>query len=75
MTGPRDVVRVTPADMRVHVVAMNVDHAGADALVRMGRQTEHGDLYGHVPAGTVRHGERWRRGLRRLGVTARERML
>lgn len=71
----RDVVRVTPADMVVHVVAMNTTREIADRLVRLGRQRESTDLYGHVPAGTVCTGERWRRGLRRLGVIAAERML
>lgn len=71
----RDVVRVSPADMVTHLVAMNLDQDAAARLVFLGRQRNSNDLYGHVPHGTVRQGERWRKGLRRLGITARERLL
>lgn len=71
----RDVVRVSPVDMVVHLVAMNLPRKGAEAFVRLGRQRDSTDLYGHVPAGSVRNGERWRKGLRRLGVTVKLRMV
>lgn len=75
MTQRRDVVRVSPRDMVVHLVAANLKRDGAVAMVWIGRQRDSTDLYGHVPAGSVRNGERWRKGLRRLGITARERLL
>lgn len=67
----RDVVRVTPGDMVTHIVAMNLQHEAAARLVFLGRQRNASDLYGHVPAGSVRHGQKWRKGLRRLGITAK----
>jgi hypothetical protein len=71
----RDVVRVSPNDMVTHLVAVNLPEQAAAVLVRLGRQRESTDLYGHVPAGTIQSGERWRRGLRRLGITTKERLV
>ena len=71
----RDVIRVSPVDMVVHLVAWNMLPEAAQAIVRLGRQRDSTDLYGHVPAGSVRNGERWRKGLRRLGVTVKLRMV
>lgn len=68
----RDVVRVSPGDMVVHLVAMNLPREVALALVRAGRQRDSTDLYAHVATGSVRTGDRWRKGLRRLGIMIRE---